>query len=37
LAWAWSDRIRELTGQEAKPEPPKDDVPPGMFDPSRLA
>ncbi|NJN47765.1 MAG: type III secretion system chaperone [Candidatus Competibacteraceae bacterium] len=37
LAWAWSDRIRELVGQEANIEPPKGDAPPGMFDPSRLA
>ncbi|MEE4377567.1 MAG: type III secretion system chaperone [Candidatus Competibacteraceae bacterium] len=37
LSWAWSDRIRELTGQEAKTEPPKDDSSPGMLDPSRLA
>ncbi|MEZ5581677.1 MAG: type III secretion system chaperone [Candidatus Competibacteraceae bacterium] len=37
LAWVWSDRIRELTGQESKTESPKDGTTPGMFDPSRLA
>ncbi len=37
LAWAWSDRIRELIGQEAQAKPPQDSAPPDMFDPSRLA
>ncbi|NJN48094.1 MAG: type III secretion system chaperone [Candidatus Competibacteraceae bacterium] len=39
LAWAWSDRIRALIGeqQDAAERPVQAEQAPGMFDPSRLA